>query len=84
MKLNATKFGVASAVAFAILWVICSLFVVVMPGMMMEMSGHMVHTDLAGIQWHMGLTSVVIGLFAWSFVAGITGWLVATIYNRLI
>lgn len=84
MKLNATKFGVASAFAFAILWVVCSLLVVVMPGIIMEMSGHMVHADLVGVQWHMGLAGVVIGMFAWSFVAGITGWLVAAIYNRLV
>lgn len=84
MKLNAIKFGVASAVAFAILWVVCSFLVVMMPGLMMEMSGHMVHTDLTEMQWHMGFAGVLIGLLAWSFVAGITGWLVAAIYNRLI
>lgn len=84
MKLDAAKFGLAWAITFAIFWVICSLAVWIMPGMMMSMSGHMVHGDLSAIQWHLSLGGVLLGLVAWSLIAGITGWLVAVVYNRLL
>ena len=83
MKLDAVKFGMAFAIASAILWIICSLFVWVLPSMMMEMSGHMVHGDLSQMGWSLSLTGVLIGLVTWSILAGITGWLIAYIYNRL-
>ncbi len=82
MKLDATKFGIAAGGAFAIIWVICSLFVFSMPVGMMNMSGHMSHTDWQGMQWHMGFGGLLIGLVAWTLVAGFTGWLIATLYNK--
>lgn len=84
MKLDATKFGIASAGAFAIIWTICSVFVMLMPETMMEMSGQMVHADLSAMRWNMGLTGVLFGLIAWSFISGITGWLIGVIYNRML
>ena len=83
MKLEARKFGIACAVAAAILWVICSLFVMAMPLGMMNMSGSMMHGDYSGMQWHMGLSGLIVGLIAWPVVAGFSGWLVAFIYNKL-
>lgn len=84
MKLEAVKFGMASAITFAVLWIFCSLFVWISPGMMMDMSGHMVHGDLTQMQWQLSLSGIVFGLIIWSILAGITGWLIVTIYNRLI
>ena len=84
MKLDAVKFGLAWAISFAIFWVICSLMVWFMPGMMLNMSGHMVHGDLSAMQWRLSGAGVLLGLVAWSLVAGITGWLVAAVYNRLL
>ncbi|EAQ99546.1 hypothetical protein KT71_17791 [Congregibacter litoralis KT71] len=43
MTLNAFKFGIASAITAAILWLACSLLVMLMPAMMLSMSGEMVH-----------------------------------------
>ncbi|SDJ97011.1 DUF5676 family membrane protein [Microbulbifer yueqingensis] len=84
MKLNAAKFGLAAAISFGVAWIICALLVMLMPGMMMSMSGHMVHMELAGMGWHLTLAGVLIGLVAWSVSAGFVGWLLAWIYNRLI
>ena len=84
MQLDSVKFGAASAVAFALLWLVCSLLVILIPGAMMETTGHMVHADLTNMQWRLGLTGFVFGLIAWSVLAGLTGWLVAAIYNRLV
>ncbi|TKB50524.1 hypothetical protein FCL40_05075 [Ferrimonas sediminicola] len=84
MSLNATKFGLASAVAFAGFWIVCSLLVWVLPSMMMDMTGHMTHGDWSQMGWHLSVGGVLIGLIAWSVVAGLLGWLLATIYNRLL
>jgi len=84
MKIVAGKIGVAIAIASAILWGVCSLFVLLAPEGMLAMSGHMVHADLSTIQWHIGLSGFLIGMIAWAVLAGITGWLAAIIYNRLI
>jgi hypothetical protein len=36
------------------------------------------------MQWQLSLTGALLGVVAWSLVAGITGWLVAAVYNRLL
>ena len=86
MKLNAVKFGMAFAISSAILWIICSLLVWTFPSMMMQMGGDMVHGDLSrmGWGWHLSLSGVIFGLILWSLIAGLTGWLIAYTYNRLI
>ena len=84
MKINAAKMGMAAAMAFGIVWIICSLLVWVFPGAMMNMSGHMVHGDLSAMTWHMSMTGVLTGFFIWSVVAGFVAWLAVTVYNRLV
>ncbi len=84
MKLNAAKFGLAWAITFGIFWLVCSLAVWLMPGAMMGISGHMIHGDLSAMNWHLSLAGAVAGLVAWSLLAGVTGWLVALVYNRLL
>lgn len=84
MKLSSKMFGLAAAAAFAILWVLCSLIVLALPNASMTVTGHMVHADLSGWQWDMRLSGIVIGLVAWSVVAGAAAWLTAAIYNRLL
>jgi len=83
MTLNALKFGMASAITAAILWLACSLLVMLIPAMMLSVSGEMVHMQLNEMGWHLTFTGVVVGLVAWSVSAGIAGWLLAAIYNRL-
>lgn len=84
MNLHACKFGIAAAISSGVAWVICSLLVVLLPNMMMEMSGHMVHMDIGEMGWHLTASGFVIGLIAWMISAGFIGWLLAWIYNRLI
>ncbi|MCG8383871.1 MAG: DUF5676 family membrane protein [Gammaproteobacteria bacterium] len=84
MKLNAMKFGLACAISAVVLWIICSLLVMAMPAMMLSMSGDMLHMQLQDMGWHLTLAGAFWGLVAWAFVAGIAGWLLATIYNRLL
>lgn len=83
MKLHAYKFGIASAISASVLWAICSLLVMLLPSMMLSMSGDMLHMQLNDMGWHLTLIGVVKGLVAWFVLAGIAGWLLAAIYNRL-
>ena len=83
MKINALKLGVATAIVFAVVWVICSLLVVAIPGTMMQMSGHMLHADLSGLGWSMHWTGFFFGLVWWSLLPGLLVWAIAALYNRL-
>jgi hypothetical protein len=84
MKLNAIKIGYATSIAFALVWAICSLSVVILPSFMMGMSGHMVHAEFSGMQWHLNWAGFIYGLLAWSVSAGLTAALIAYIYNKLV
>jgi hypothetical protein len=84
MKLDAIKFGLASAYAVSIVWIVCSLLVLLLPSMSMNMGGYMMHANFSGMNWHMGLAGFLFGLFLWAFSAGIFAGLMAAIYNRLI
>jgi hypothetical protein len=84
MKLHSTKFALACASSAAVFWLLCSLFVLIMPGMMLSMSGDMLHMNLEGMGWHMSFFSALIGGLFWAIAAGIFGWLLANIYNRLL
>jgi len=83
MKLNAAKLGAVSAIAFSILWVICSATVALSPDSAMAISGHMVHADFSNIGWTLSWTGFFLGLIAWAVVADVTVWMVAAVYNRL-
>ncbi len=82
MKFNPTALAFSLAITTAILWTICSLIVAIVPGFAMDMTGHMMHSDLGAITWTMTITGFVIGLAIWSVSALVTGWLIATCYNR--
>ena len=84
MKLDAIKLGLATAIAFGFAWIICSLFVVMTPGGMMQMSGHMVHSDFEGMRWSLQWTGFFVGLATWSLFSGLFAWAIAAIYNRLL
>ena len=83
MKLNAEKLGVATALVFAVVWVICSVLVVLLPGSMMQMSGHMAHADFGDMGWSMHWTGFIVGLILWTVVPAAVVWAVAAVYNRL-
>ena len=83
MKLNANKFALAAAISFAVLWVLCSLLVALLPNQSMHVSNAMLHSSVSW-QWDMHWLGLLIGLVTWSLAAGVSAWLIATIYNRLL
>jgi hypothetical protein len=82
MKLEPGALAIASGATALILWAVCSLLVIALPGMMMNMTGDMMHADMGGMSWSMGVSGFIIGLVLWTLLAALTGWLIATIYNR--
>lgn len=84
MKIDSIKFGLAVAIVSAVSWVICGLLVFSMPSGMMRMSGHMMHSDMSRMSWVLTGGGFVIGLVAWSVIAGLFAWAIAAVYNRLL
>jgi len=84
MKLDALKLGYATGIVFAAIWVVCSILVIVVPGAMMRMSGHMIHAELSGVTWSMHWTGFFVGLVLWSLLSALLVWAVAEVYNRLV
>ncbi|CAN5272380.1 hypothetical protein BH10ACI1_BH10ACI1_23450 [soil metagenome] len=83
MKINSLNLALSSAITTAVAWVICSFMVWMMPGSMMNTTGNMVHMDLSKSGWMLSPLGFIWGLIVWSIIAGIFGWLLATIYNLL-
>jgi len=84
MRLDAVKLGVATAIVIAIVWVICSALVILMPAVMMQMSGHMIHAELGSLGWSMHWAGFFIGLVLWSVLSGLLTWAIAVLYNKLV
>ena len=78
------KFAVACAVTAALLWTICSAFVVAMPQVMMQMTSHMLHMDLPQMSWAMSWSGFILWLLSWAALSGIAGAVLASVYNRLL
>ena len=83
MKINALNFALAGAITAAVLWLICSLFVWLMPGGMMNVTTNMMHVEMAKGGWTLTLAGVVWGMVGWSLFVGVFAWMSATIYNLL-
>lgn len=84
MKLNPMGLAIAAAVAFAIIWTVCTILVVVLPSAMSTMTGHMVHAHMDDFSWMLNWTGYLIGLAAWSAWAAATGWLIGITYNSVV
>lgn len=82
-KLNPGRFGFAAAGATLIVWVVCSILVFALGRMMMDMTGYMMHGEFSGMNWSMSMSGVLYGGAAWVIAVGITGWLIALLYNAL-
>ena len=83
MKINSLKFGLATAITAAVVWIICSLLIWMMPGAMMNMTTNLFHMEIGKSGFVLSPIGVIWGLIGWSLFAGIFAWILATIYNLL-
>ena len=81
MKIHALNFAFGAAITAASVWLICSLFVWMAPGGMASLTTNMMHMDMTRTGWTISLVGVIWGLVGWSLFAGISAWILATIYN---
>jgi len=84
MKLHAKNFALACVATFFIIAFIGSLLIMSMPQMMNGMPGHMFDENYSSMGWHISIYGFLVGTIVWALLAGIIGWLFATIYNKLI
>ena len=83
MSLDANRLAMSVGIATAVLWIVCSASVALMPGVMMGITGHMFHASMEGISWTLTWAGFLIGLVAWVVSAVVAGWLIGWFYNRL-
>ncbi|MTI64788.1 DUF5676 family membrane protein [Methylophaga sp.] len=83
MKFNSVKFALAATLTTAIIWVICSLLVFLLPQATIMASGDMFHMDIQDMMWSLTLSGFIKGLILWSLSVGLSAWIFAVIYNRL-
>ena len=83
MKINPLNFAPAGAITAAVVWIICSLLVWMMPGAMMNLTTNLFHMEMGKSGFVLSPLGVLWGLVGWSLFAGIFAWILATIYNLL-
>ena len=83
MRWDARGLALAVALATAVLWILCSAFVMLAPGPAMGVTGHMMHGDLTDFSWSLTWSGFLVGLVSWMILAAACAWLVAWTYNRL-
>ena len=83
MKLQPTSLAMASGLAFAIIWVLCSALVAALPGIGDTAYRGMMHAgaDMPGM--HVSVSGFLAGLVGWTLSAAITGWVLAVAYNTM-
>ena len=82
MKIDASRLALALGGTTAVLWILCSILVVLFPGSMMSMTGSMLHADTQSFGWSLTLAGFLMGLVCWTVWAMAVGWLIGEIYNR--
>ena len=84
MRINPIKLATATSSFVGIVWLLCSVAVVVAPNTLRYISGAMVHLDLSQWAWDMRLDTFFVGLFAWTVLSWVTVWGIVTVYQRLL
>jgi hypothetical protein len=84
MRFDARAFGLAAGATAAVLFILCSVAVAIAPGPTTDFAGYLIHMNLSGLSRSLTFGSFVGGLICWTVGTGLTFWLAAAIYNRLI
>ena len=83
VKLDVRAFASAQTVGAAILYVVCSFFVGLMPAAAARLAGYVLHADLSGLMRPLSVSSFVVGLLVVSIGWGLLSLFMASVYNSL-
>ncbi len=83
MNLDQKNLALSFGGTIAVLWIICSALVALIPGPTGTLMGHMVHGNLEGYSWTLSWAGFFMGLVSWVLSAAAAGWLIGWSYNRL-
>ncbi|KKS52074.1 MAG: hypothetical protein UV19_C0025G0002 [Parcubacteria group bacterium GW2011_GWA2_42_28] len=87
MKLNSKAFGNALAVAAAVLYALCAVLAVALPGLLLGIYGPWFHRMDVSRMWMNtapGLGSILWGMVTMTAVSWIFGYALAEIYNKFL
>lgn len=83
MKINSLLLSLSSAVTVAVLWTVYSAAAFSLTILAINFSGEMGYLDFSDFDWKHTFSLFSVSLILWSGSAGITGWMIATVYNDL-
>lgn len=83
MKIQVNKLALAAAMAAAILYAVCWVFVATMPDLAMSVTEDMFHMQMDGFAWKMTPRTLAVGCLAWAVSTGAAVWLGGTLYAWL-
>ncbi len=85
MKLNTKKFSLAAGLTMAIIYIICTIFVVLFPEAATKILGWMVHMTLGDeIVRGQAITfgGFFVSLIQFVFYASLSAWIFSSLYNK--
>jgi len=83
MKLNIRSFGIAQAIAAAILFAVCSFLVGLFPEAAVSVGRYALHTDFSTIMRPFSVSGFIVGLLGVSLGWGLLSLIMASVYNSL-
>lgn len=83
-KIDPQKFSLAGAIAAAVLWTIYSATVFLLTFMAIWLFSDIGYLDLFNVEWRPPLVNYILVMYLLMLGAGVTGKMVAEIYNFLI
>ena len=83
LKLSVRSLFLATAITTGIAYLICVLFLTVVPQATMAFFSYILHANLSGITRSVTWGSFIVGLLVWSVGIGLYAAFVARLYNKL-
>ncbi len=83
MIVHRLNLSLSAALATGVIWIVCALFVMVVPQMAARITSGMLHMEALAVVWQLDVAGVVIGGLAWMLLAFALVWLSTFIYQLM-
>lgn len=83
LRLNVRSLFIATVITTGIAYLICVLFLTVVPQATMAFFSYILHANLSGITLSLTWGSFIVGLLVWSVGTGLYAAFIARFYNKL-